>query len=288
MSDYLFDKAGDADPEIERLEELLAPLAYRGVAPELPRRRRARPFYVAAALTAVAAALVAVIIAHPWRPRLPSWAVTVQDGVAARLTVGEWLDTGAARARLVVADLGSVELSPHTRARIVATDATRHEMELERGTLAAVIHASPRRFVVKTPRALVTDLGCAFELTVDEAGRGRLVVTEGQVAVASDGAPEVVVPAGAHLELAEPAPPAPTTPTTPTPAKAPTPVPSAPPTTPAKHHATKTVHATKTIHTTRPAVTTPKKTQPHAAPAQKSEPTKMEHDPLKALKNSVE
>ena len=38
MSDYLFDKAGEADPEIERLERLLAPMAYRGVAPALPRR----------------------------------------------------------------------------------------------------------------------------------------------------------------------------------------------------------------------------------------------------------
>ena len=82
--------------------------------------------------------------------------------------------------RLRVADIGSVELGPATRARIVATGAARHELALERGSLVATIDAPPRRFVVATPRALVTDLGCAFELTVDEAGRGRLAVRAGR------------------------------------------------------------------------------------------------------------
>jgi len=69
MSDYLFDKEGAPDPEIERLEGLLAPMAYRGAPPALPRpRRRAPMFVVAAAGIALAAALVAVLIARPWRP----------------------------------------------------------------------------------------------------------------------------------------------------------------------------------------------------------------------------
>ncbi|HUS64150.1 MAG TPA: hypothetical protein VMZ28_06385, partial [Kofleriaceae bacterium] len=53
-------------------------------------------------------------------------------------------------------------------------------------------------------RAVVTDLGCAFTLTVDAQGRGRLVVTEGRVAIAEGPAAEIVVAAGGSADFALP------------------------------------------------------------------------------------
>jgi ferric-dicitrate binding protein FerR (iron transport regulator) len=217
VSDYLFDKQGEPDPEVERLEGLLGSLGYRGAPLRLPARRRRRPMWVAGGLSALAAALVALLIAGRWRAQrtgaLAGWAATVRDGAATidgrpltgagRLPVGAWLETASGRARLAVADVGSVEVAPGTRVRIVASGAARHELQLAHGTLAAVIDAPPRHFVVTTPRAVVTDLGCAFELTVDDAGRGRLAVSGGRVAVSDGAAREVVVGAGAGVELSE-------------------------------------------------------------------------------------
>jgi hypothetical protein len=282
VSDYLFDKVGDPDPDVAELEALLAPLAYRRPAPALPGRRRPRPFVVAAvAATAMAAALVALLLAHPWRPRPTGW------------VVGAWVDTSETGTRLVVPALGTVELGPHTRARIAAE----HAMQLERGTLAAVIHAPPRQFVVTTPHAVVTDLGCAFEVSVDEAGRGRVVVREGRVGVAGGDGHELVVAAGEHVELSEHGPVAASPPALPPPA-APAPTPPAAPTSPAptppahaapapRHHAA--VHATKkpaVAHPTRTTAAPPQ--QPHATPAKKSEPTRIQHDALKDLQHDVE
>lgn len=283
MSDYLFDKAGAPDPEIERLEGLLAPLAYRGAAPALPRRRRPRALVVAAVATAAAAAIVGLLLAHPWRPAPPP--------------IGAWIDTGDAGARLA-SEIGVVELGPHTRARVVKSGDQRREMELARGTLVATIHAPPRRFVVTTPHAVVTDLGCAFEITVDEAGRGRVVVREGRVGVAGADGRELVVAAGGRVDLSErgPAPPQPphTAAPAPTPAPVPppipapaTPPPSAPPApSPSpRHHATQkppAAHAIKKIAPPPPA-----RSQPAHAPP-KSEPTRIQHDALKDLQHDVE
>lgn len=73
-------------------------------------------------------------------------------------------------------------------------------MELERGTLEAVINAPPRLFFVKTPNAMATDLGCAYTLTVADDGSSTLHVTVGWVEL-SDGEQRAVVPAGltAHV-----------------------------------------------------------------------------------------
>ena len=276
MSDYLFDREGEPDPEIERLEAMLAPMAYRGAPPRLPRPARRAPAYVvAAAAIALAAALVAVLIGKPWRPRPPSGAVA------------QWIDTGEAAMRLDVG-IGSVELAAHTRARFVA--ATRHEMQLERGTLTATIHAPPRQFVVRTPRAVVTDLGCAFAITVDAAGRGSVVVSEGRVAVAGGDAREVVVGAGARVELSEAGPGAVSAPAADVQEQQGTgnrkPETGnhrmAPSGAGAHHHVSKK-HPAKQI---APPAT---HAQPHAStPQKKDEAPRIQHDALKDLKNSVE
>jgi hypothetical protein len=83
-----------------------------------------------------------------------------------------------------------------TRVRLVATRDGHHQLALERGTLHAVITAPPGQFIVSTPSATATDLGCAYTLHVDEDGTGLLSVTAGWVALTLNGR-ESLVPAGA-------------------------------------------------------------------------------------------
>ena len=52
--DWLWDRSGPPDPEIERLEKTLAPLRYRHRAPERPSRRG---WAIAAAVVGVAVGL---------------------------------------------------------------------------------------------------------------------------------------------------------------------------------------------------------------------------------------
>jgi anti-sigma factor RsiW len=117
-----------------------------------------------------------------------------------RLGVGQWLETdGASRARISIADLGHAEIEPNTRLRLVETRVGEHRLALARGAMSARVSAPPRIFFVDTPSAVAIDLGCAYRLEVDAAGRSRLHVTLGWVAFAWQGR-ESVVPAGAFCE----------------------------------------------------------------------------------------
>lgn len=114
-----------------------------------------------------------------------------------RLAEGEWLETdGSSRARVNVADIGQVLIEPNSRVRLVSTSATGHRLAMTRGRISAVINAPPRLFIVDTPSAAAVDLGCAYTLDVDDAGRSILHVTSGWVALETSGH-ESIVPAGA-------------------------------------------------------------------------------------------
>ncbi len=118
-------------------------------------------------------------------------------GAKGRLVVGDWLETGEGeRAQIKVANIGQVEVDPHTRIRLVETRVTEHRLELQRGRMHAKIWAPPRLFFVNTPSAVAADLGCAYTLEVDENGGSILHVTSGWVALET-GARESFVPAGA-------------------------------------------------------------------------------------------
>ncbi|HEX8633246.1 MAG TPA: FecR domain-containing protein [Pyrinomonadaceae bacterium] len=118
-------------------------------------------------------------------------------GSTARLGIGEWLETDAdSRAQIQVANIGQVEIDPGTRIRLVETRPTEHRLELARGRMHATIYAPPRLFFVDTPSAVAADLGCAYTLEVDDAGRSVLHVTAGWVAFETKER-ESVVPAGA-------------------------------------------------------------------------------------------
>jgi ferric-dicitrate binding protein FerR (iron transport regulator) len=282
MSDYLFDKQGPPDPEVAELESLLRPLAYQRKALPLPSpsRRRPRTLWLATAALAVSAALVAIFLLRP--PPRASWAITGRG----RLPVGEWLDTGTERVRLEVATIGTVDLAPQTRARILETGA-QHQLQLDHGSLSAVIHAPPRQFSIQTPRALVTDLGCAFTLTVDATGAGSVVVTEGKVALSS-GAAEVIVPAGSQCALTAQGPgiPSPSQPAAP-PSEKPLNAPPLP--TPKKAH--KPSKPTKPSPPAHPAATP---AQPPKSKPGKNEPPKgpdpglkLHHDAFRDIDRSV-
>ncbi|MDQ5846828.1 MAG: FecR domain-containing protein [Acidobacteriota bacterium] len=118
-------------------------------------------------------------------------------GQTGRLAVGQWLETdNSSRAQIDVGSIGSVEIDPNTRVRLVETKATEHRLELERGRMSAHIWAPPRLFFVDTPSAVAADLGCAYTLEVDDAGAGLLHVTSGWVALQLKDR-ESMVPAGA-------------------------------------------------------------------------------------------
>jgi anti-sigma factor RsiW len=114
-----------------------------------------------------------------------------------RLSVGSYLVTDAAsRARIEVANIGTVDVQPNSRIRLVGTSEKEHRLSLERGALHARIAAPPRLFIVDTPSAVAVDLGCEYTLEVDAKGNNRLHVTSGFVALERDGR-ESIVPAGA-------------------------------------------------------------------------------------------
>jgi hypothetical protein len=114
-----------------------------------------------------------------------------------RLAVGQTLVTDAtSQARLQVSTIGEVTVDPDTRVQLVETRSGHHRLALARGTLRAVITAPPGQFIVSTPSATATDLGCAYTLHVDEDGSGLLSVAAGWVALEFNGR-ESFVPAGA-------------------------------------------------------------------------------------------
>ena len=220
--DYLWDRSGEPDPEVVRLESLLAPLRHRGSAPALPPRRpepvRRVMRWIVPALSAAAALLL--VAAGAWfvfGMARSGWSVQslagapVVDGVAAarrpgdgvaagktaRLGVGEWLVTdGASRARIAVGQIGRVDVEPNTRMQLVEARGREHRMSLTRGTIHARIWAPPRFFYVNTPSAVAIDLGCEYTLQVDDAGAGLIRVTSGWVEFESDGR-QSFVPEGA-------------------------------------------------------------------------------------------
>ena len=183
---YLWDGSDPPDENVQRLERLLAPL--RSERPPLrmpesaPRsHRRTLLPYAAAAISLLAAGAGTVV----WRTRAPrpaTWAVasiagTPRIGAAAaatlgRLAVGQTLTTDAtSEAQIDIRSVGRVNVDGNTRVRLVETGAGRHRLALDRGTLHAFITAAPGQFVVNTPSATATDLGCVYTLQVDDDGR---------------------------------------------------------------------------------------------------------------------
>ena len=101
-------------------------------------------------------------------------------GEAARLSVGEWLETDASsRATVAVSDIGRLDVDPGTRLRIAETREGTHRLTMAHGRVHALIWAPPGQFVVDTPSSRAVDLGCAYTLDVAPDGTGSLEVSAG-------------------------------------------------------------------------------------------------------------
>ena len=201
-SDYLWDQSGEADPDVAHLEEVLGALRHRGSLPALPPRGAfvsappaSRRSLRGLLFGLTAAAMVCLIAGAAWfaaGQRHLGWAVErlagqpVIDGQAldasGRLRRGTWLETGdAGKARIMVGEIGMVDVDPNTRLQLVESVGRQHRMALAHGTIHAQIWAPPKFFVVDTPSAVATDLGCAYTLQVDPSGTGLVRVALGWV-----------------------------------------------------------------------------------------------------------
>ena len=149
-----------------------------------------------------------VLLWYSTRPQTPSWEVVRLDGSPSvgskrvaetgRMAVGEWLQTDASsRARVSIGEIGTVEVEPNSRIRLIAAKPNEHRLALAQGEISAVVSAPPRLFFVDTPASTAVDLGCAYKMKTDESGSGLLRVTAGWVALEWKGR-ESLVPAGAN------------------------------------------------------------------------------------------
>ena len=195
MSEYLWDKSGEPDPEIEALETLLLPL---GAKPDktfvFPRRTNWAAMAVAAS--------VLLLLGAGWfsfNRKQVGWHVSTLAGTAQAqtLTRGESLTTDAAsRARLELPSVGAVEVEPNSQLAVVALGKFEQRLNLKRGKISAMIWAPPGQFVVNTPSATTVDLGCAYTLEVNDSGDALVKVTAGWVAFDDNGR-ESFIPATA-------------------------------------------------------------------------------------------
>ena len=208
---YLWDRTGLADPEVEALERLLAPLAHRaGPAPSHATGDRAPGAGPGATLAAArarawapfaaAAALLLTAGLFAWRgDDATSSRVVVTAGTGAPLATGAWVVAEGGERELALGRLGRVTLAAGSRVQVrrVADDETR--LYLASGRLEARIAADarPRFFQVDTDAARCVDLGCRYVLEAGEDGASRVRVLLGQVAFEA-GRREVFVPAGAE------------------------------------------------------------------------------------------
>lgn len=206
--DYLFDRSGSPDPEVERLERLLGPLAHKGGAAARPHGQTPltlrHTWRWTSAMAAVAAAAAVLLIVFSSEPNVPARqpapggpALTVVEG-GRRLVEESWVDSGTEHTELRLGSVGQVRLDPGTRLQVRRLQDDETRLFLERGSLHARVSgdARPRFFQVDTPATLCVDLGCEYTLSVDAAGAAEVVVRTGQVAFENEGR-EVYVPAGA-------------------------------------------------------------------------------------------
>lgn len=223
QNEYLWDRSGKADPEVQKLESLLGQFRHDRPTPTLPHMAEERrwSFFprlrlfpalaVATTIIAIAGGIAlmiygsntAPIAGQGWEvsrlagtPRIGRNAIRA-DNQAARLAVGQVLETDDhSRASLEDSDVGQIEVDARTRLRLLAMRDGLKQIALDHGTIHAHIWAPPGQFVVETPSAVTVDLGCAYTLTVDDSGAGILRTSLGWVGFKLNGH-ESFIPAGA-------------------------------------------------------------------------------------------
>jgi len=226
-SDYVWDRSGQPDPQIQRLEHTLAAFRHqRTVVPPFPENaftsaplpwRESLLLHLHIPRLAAAALIAFAIVSSLWfslAPRPPlsaptGWQVHITAKPAQTdpsnstppekqwLQVGEALETPAnSTATVSVAEIGRLDVEPLTRLRLLQSGTARKHVALDRGTIRATIWATPGQFVVDTPSAMAVDLGCIYTLQVNDDGSGTLRTTLGWVGFHRDGR-DSFIPAGA-------------------------------------------------------------------------------------------
>ncbi len=225
-SDYLWDRSGAPDADVQRLESMLSKFRYKGG--ELPQavqtaRLRGRLWFLRG--LAAAAALALGLVGWRFDVRYePGWHVervagapvvggrTVANG--GTIGPGEWLqtdDVSRARIRFSTPEIrGHVDVDPGSRVQLVrsgrvgvdpdGTPRIEHRLSMEKGRIDAFVTAAPRLFFVDTPAATAVDYGCAYVLETNEHGRGLLTVTSGLVKLVR-GNRDVTVPRGLSCRI---------------------------------------------------------------------------------------
>jgi FecR protein len=224
-NDYLWDGSGEPDAQVVKLQQALGKFRHAGRAPELPEvfaeARESKRSLGGGRLWfqfAAVAASVLVVFSLWLGLRLPGempasgvgWGVQQvagaprvgakaigRPGEKGTLRIGQTLETDQeSRASITVSEVGQVDIDPQTRLRLAESRSSRTRLELERGTIHAMIWAPPGEFLVGTPSALAVDLGCAYTLQVDDSGAGLLRTRMGWVGFRLNGR-EAFIPAGA-------------------------------------------------------------------------------------------
>ncbi len=221
--DYLWDRSGEPDPEIQNLEALLGKFRQERPAPvfpeivperrwtSFPQRMRLFPALAtaAAALTAILVATFLIYGRKPVPTVVAGWDVSRMEGSprigrksisgieGSRLGVGQILETDSqSRAHLQANDTGQIEVEPSSRLRLLIMAAGLKRIALDHGTIHAYIWAPAGQFVVDTPSAMTVDLGCSYTLQVDDSGAGLVRTSLGWVGFKLNGH-ESFIPAGA-------------------------------------------------------------------------------------------
>lgn len=221
---YLWNRSGEPEPEIERLENLLAEFRWTPAPLRLPESHNVKSPFRWWAAVALATACAALVIVSAWityehtaarrsapqqitATAIESWRVTRRGDrqstprASEALGVGQWIETDeASRADLQLSSTGEVSLDPKTRVGLLQSNPGHYRLALAVGTIHALIWAPPREFFVDTPAAEAVDLGCAYTLSVEPSGAGLLRVTSGWVAFHSNGH-ESFVPKGAMCAM---------------------------------------------------------------------------------------
>jgi len=122
-------------------------------------------------------------------------------GGTGQIAKGQWLETDASSKALIqIGDIGTVQVDPNSRVRLLADRPEEHRLSLAQGKISARVFAPPRLFFVETASSTAVDLGCAYTMSVDPSGNGLLQVTLGWVSLERGGR-ESFVPAGASCRM---------------------------------------------------------------------------------------
>lgn len=169
--EYLWDRSGELDPEIDQLEKQLG--KYRCEQHQFYAPKSVWHWYAVAA-----GVVIALMAGWQYWPTTPSdWIMNGQT-LAVNRVIGIDKPT-----EVEVGSIGRLNFKPGSRFRILKSAVDEEVMELLEGSFDALIIANPYVFRVVTEPARLDDLGCAYEVSLNDQGNGKVAVSSGWVRV---------------------------------------------------------------------------------------------------------